>query len=539
MASRVVTQVVIALVGLGVYYLLFRKKKVPLPPGPPGLPVLGNVLDLPPPGKAEYQHWVKLKDAHGPVSSVTVAGQTIVLVHDEDAAFHLLEKNSLKTSDRPTQPFAVDHAGFGVFVPTLQYGPEFRMHRKMMHQVFGTMKSAAQFRDVQDVESRRFLLRLLNSPDELASHTKAEAAAIILNIVYGYSIEPDKVDPLTNLVQLMMDNFSRAFVPMAWAVDALPFLDYLPEGFPFTSYRTTGRQWKRINEITVDAPYLFVRDQMEKGAERRSYISSLVEHHRGKEGQLSKEDEKAIKTTAAALYGGGADTTISTILSFVLSMLMFPEVQKKAQEEIDRVVGSDRLPTFEDQPQLPYINALVKEALRWFPVVPIATPHVAHEEIIHDGYRIPKGAYILPSIWWFLHDPKVYKDPQTFDPERFLEPRSEPDPSAHVFGYGRRICPGRYLAAESLFITLSRLLAAFNIKKPVDNNGIVVEPKMQASAGLVCHPGDFAASIRPRSEKHAALVRAVEVEHPWESSDSALLDSELIEESVRLSKEHV
>ncbi|KAK2037953.1 cytochrome P450 [Colletotrichum somersetense] len=541
MASIIPIQFIIPLVGLCVCYIFFRKPAgAPLPPGPRGLPIVGNIRDLPRPGKAEYQHWIKFKDAYGPISSVTVAGQTLVLIHDEEAAFNLLERTSLKTSNRPTQPFAVNHCGFGDFLPVLQYSSRLRQQRKLVHQVLGTAKSVSKFRKVQDRESCRFLLRILNRPDGLITHTKTEAAAIILSIVYGYSIEADIVDPLTNLVHLLMDNFSRAFVPMAWSVDMLPALDYLPEGFPFTSFKRVGRQWKRINEIVVEAPYQFVRKQMEHGTNRESFVSSLVDDlgNPGKNGlSLSKEDEHDIKFTAAILYGGGADTTVSTISSFVLAMLMFPDVQKKAQMEIDSVVGSDRLPSFDDQPRLPYINALVKESLRWFPVVPISTPHATNAEIIYNGYRIPKNSYLLPSIWWFLHDPNVYKDPSLFDPNRFLEPRNEPDPGAHAFGYGRRICPGRYLAVESLFITLARMLTVFTVKKAVDSQGRDIEPEFHATPGLVSHPGNFSFNISPRSENHARLVRAVETEHPWDASDSKLLDSNLIKESISLSRE--
>ncbi|KAK1565840.1 cytochrome P450 [Colletotrichum navitas] len=543
MADIIVTQTIITLIGLGLYYMFFRRPTgSPLPPGPRGLPIFGNVRDLPPSGKAEYQYWVKFKDTYGPVSSVTVAGQTIVLIHDEEAALHLLERNSIKTSNRPTQPFANDHCGFGVFLPALQYGPRFRQHRKLVHQVLGTTKSVSEFRNVQYVESRRFLFRILNTPNDLMTRAKTYAAAIILNIVYGYSIEVDTVDPLTNLVQLMMDKFSRAFVPMAWPVDVLPALNYLPEGFPFTSFKHVGRQWKRITTIAVDAPYLFVRKQMAHGTNRQSFVSSLVDdlgNSSENEINLSKEDEDAIKVSAAALYGGGADTTVSTISSFVLAMLMFPDVQKKAQMEIDSVFGPDRLPSFDDQPRLPYINALVKESLRWFPVVPIGTPHVTDTEIFYDRYRIPKNSYLLPSIWWFLHDPCVYKDPSSFDPDRFLEPRNEPDPGAHAFGYGRRICPGRYLAIESLYITLSRMLAFFNVQKAVDDQGRDIEPQFHATPGLVSHLGNFSFTVSLRSEKYARLIWAVETEHPWAASDSKLLDGDLIEESISLSREHI
>ena len=83
-----------------------------------------------------------------------------------------------------------------------------------------------------------------------------------------------------------------------------------------------------------------------------------------------------------------------------MAMALFPEAQRKAQEEIDRVVGTDRLPTFEDRENLPYVDALVKEALRWHPVVPMGVPHVTTEDDIYEGYFIPKGSILLPNIWY-------------------------------------------------------------------------------------------------------------------------------------------
>lgn len=332
----------------------------------------------------------------------------------------------------------------------------------------------------------------------------------------------------------MTDNFSRVMVPIASPVDAIPALDYLPEGFPFTAFKSIGRRWKKINEIARDVPYIFVRKQMAEGTNIPSFVSTLVDTLGNT--NLSPKDEDAIKTTAAALYGGGADTIVTTITSFVLAMLLFPAVQKKAQLEIDQVVGPSRLPGYEDQHRLPYINAVVMESLRWFPVVPVGPPHATNTDISYADYHIPKGSYLVPGIWWFLHNPEVYADPLSFDPERFIKPRNDPDPEKHAFGYGRRKCPGRYLAMQGSFITISRLLAAFDIQKAVDDNGREIEPQLRATAGLVSAPEPFPFKITPRSVEYAELIRAVETEHPWRTNDSELLDTDLIEEAVKASK---
>ena len=255
-----------------------------------------------------------------------------------------------------------------------------------------------------------------------------------------------------------------------------------------------------------------------------------MEHYGKRQGSegwaVSQNDEDAIKNSAAIMFGGGADTTVSTISSFTLAMMLFPDVQRRAQNEIDEVVGTERLPGFQDRGRLPYVNALVKETLRWLPVVPISTTHVADEEVILSGYRIPKGDYLLPSIWWFLHNPDTHPNPSTFDPDRFLEPRNEPEPSEQIFGYGRRICPGRHLADDNLYLTISRLLATFNVAKALDEEGRPLEIEIEVTAGLISHPKPFPYSIKPRSARHAELIRLVETKHPWELSDSTSIHVE-------------
>lgn len=148
---------------------------LPLPPGPRPVPIVGNINDLPPPGKPEYLHWLKFKDLYGPVSSVTVLGRTFVILHDKKAVHFLLEKNSAVASDRGSQPFA-DLCGFGEFLSSLQYGDVYRQSRKMIHQQMGSKALAERWSGVQDAESRRLLLRTLQDPSNLINHFKTYAS---------------------------------------------------------------------------------------------------------------------------------------------------------------------------------------------------------------------------------------------------------------------------------------------------------------------------------------------------------------------------
>ncbi len=160
---------------LAVYFyrrLLRAAVRAPLPPGPTPLPLVGNILDLPAKGVAEFQHWLAFKDKYGPISSLTLLGQRVILLHDKQATMDILEKAATKSSGRPNFVFAA-MCGFQNWISFMQYDSVWRQHRKMIHQQLGTRKTASQFNDVQDVESRRFLMRLTKSPQGLFQHIRA------------------------------------------------------------------------------------------------------------------------------------------------------------------------------------------------------------------------------------------------------------------------------------------------------------------------------------------------------------------------------
>lgn len=163
-----------ASIGFIIYHQFFRKKDalLSLPPGPKGLPIIGNLLDLPPTGTPEFQHWLKFRGLYGPLSSVTVLGQTMVIFQDRQAAYEVMNKMSLKTSSRPKTVFAYELCGFENFTSGRSYDATFRLHRKLMHQQAGTKLLAARFNEIQDLESRRLLQRILDDPENLFKHFK-------------------------------------------------------------------------------------------------------------------------------------------------------------------------------------------------------------------------------------------------------------------------------------------------------------------------------------------------------------------------------
>lgn len=324
-----------------------------------------------------------------------------------------------------------------------------------------------------------------------------------------------------------MDNFSKAFMPGAWLVDLIPWIRFLPRWLPGMKFKETAENWHRINHQVTDVPYAFIQDQMNNGIYVPSYVSRHIKQGtKDNTVEMDQDIEEAIKWTASSMYAAGADTTVAAISAFVLAMIMFPEVQRKAQNEIDTIIGSDphRLPELQDQDQLPYVSALVKETLRWFPITPMGVSHLTDDDINYGGYFIPKGSIILPATWWFQNDPQVYPNPSAFEPERFIAPRTEPDPAETVFGHGRRVCPGRVFASMSLFSTISRILAVFEIRRAVNKQGGAMEARRQFQPGLISHPAEFPFDIVIRSTAHAKLVEEIEIRSPWESGDAGSLN---------------
>ncbi|KAF4944836.1 hypothetical protein FSARC_14568 [Fusarium sarcochroum] len=496
-------------VGGSIAYLTFQCLTLSVqrrpPPGPKPLPLIGNARDFPAEGVPEYQHWLLHKDLYGPISSVTI-----------------------KTSGRPSMTFANKLCGYGRIVLCQGYNSTFRRYRKLLHQELGTRVSAAQFQDAQEVEVNRQLARALDEPDKWLEHIKTTAASTVLKMTYGYAVEPQGPDTLVDLIERMMTEFSLAAVPFAWLVDLVPMLQHLPEYFPGAKFKKTARKWRESIRAVAYIPYRFVQRQIASDNYRPSYVSKLV-HQCEQDGPadttLCHDDEEAIAWSAASLYGAAADTTVITLTTFTLAMVLFPQVQLRAQNEIDSLTGSNRLPSFQDRDRLPYINALVKETLRWWPIAPMGFPHTADEDIQYNNIHIPKGAYLLPAVWWFLHDPAVYAEPQKFDPERFLSPRNEPDPSSEVFGYGRRICPGRFFADASLYLNIVKCLAAFNIKRARDQNGEEMAVDVRPKPGILSYPTEFLFEITPRSQTHVELIRRMEAEVPQEEGDAELLES--------------
>ncbi|KAJ7202041.1 cytochrome P450 [Mycena pura] len=177
--------------------------------------------------------------------------------------------------------------------------------------------------------------------------------------------------------------------------------------------------------------------------------------------------------------------TVSAISSFFLAMALYPEVQSRAQAEVDKVVTDGRLPQLSDRPNLPYVECVMQEVLRWNPVGPLGVPHMSTKDDVYRDYHLPAGTIIIANIWSILHDPIVFPDPHEFRPERFLNDKRADEINTSVFGFGRRACPGVYFAEASIFIAISMALSQCNISNPTNSRGQKIGKDVEYQTGTI------------------------------------------------------
>ncbi|KIY44914.1 cytochrome P450 [Fistulina hepatica ATCC 64428] len=475
---------------------VLSRKSHNLPPGPKRLPFIGNILNMPQERSWEvFAEWSKI---YGPIISLTGLGQSVIVLNTLEAAHDLLDKRSVIYSDRPSTVMAQLCGLWGGLPILMNYGNAYRHRRRLIHQALGTSAAVQKYGTQVAAESRRMMKHLLTSPDNLKQHIHHASSGIILSIAYGYHVN-EQNDPLVSLVEAAMDIFSEINAPTAFLVNFLPFLRHIPQWMPGARFKRRAYTLKAYTDQATDTTYRMVQDGLANGTAVPSYTSDLIEHN---------ENEADVKWTGLMLYTGGWPGVICMMYAFYKAMVLFPEVQARAQAELDAVVGSDRLPMPSDRGDLPYIEALLCETLRWHSATPTGVPHRVMEDDCYNGYFIPRGSVVIANTWAISRDPTLYSNPDTFDPTRFLAApgkKPEQDPRAFVFGHGRRLCSGQGLAELSMFVEISMTLALFNITKVVEN-GVTAEPTIEHMPGLISHPSPFKCIIKPRNEKAEALI---------------------------------
>ncbi|KAH9944416.1 CyP450 monooxygenase [Epithele typhae] len=483
-----------------------RPQTLPLPPGPKPRPLVGNALDLPHTKQfLAFDQWAK---DYGDIVHISLLGQPVIVLNSAEAVTDLLERRSAIYSDR-YHSTVVDMIGWDWNVALMCYGTRWRQIRRSLHEHFH-QSASRKFQPAQVSGARDLLFRMLQNPQNFVHDLRYVLGATILEVSYGVKAK-GATDEYILIGERAVEGPTKSLVLGALWCEFLPFLRRLPFGWPGASFARKAVRYRGEAMDLKHTPFKKAMADMQSGTGTWSLATDVMT--RDDNNDLpAKDREELAMSVAGVVYGAGADTSFSTLETFFLAMSLYPEVQCKAQAELDVVVGSHRLPEFADQSRLPYIVAIVKECLRWQNVFTLGLPHRVMEEDEYKGYRIPKGSMVLGNVWTMTHNPEMYPEPMTFMPERYLKdgalnPEVQ-DPGAFAFGFGRRACPGRHFALASIFIYAASVLHTFEIhpKKDKVGNHVEVDPT-DLLHGVVSYPSKVECDIVPRSAEAAALVR--------------------------------
>ncbi|KAJ8462273.1 hypothetical protein ONZ51_g11006 [Trametes cubensis] len=478
------------------------------PPGPPGLPLIGNVFDIP-----LERSWVtyrELAKTYGDVIGVKALGQTLIVLNSLTVTIDLLEKRSAIYSDRPVSVVS-QLIGWTRNLAFKEYGNDWRAMRRMLWQHLQP-GIVAKYQPVQRRGTTILLKHLSKDSSNLDEKIKSAYCKILLNVMYGLHFDHVDIPRYIEVLSCLESAIAEAFQPGAFLVEFIPWLQYIPAWLPDAGWQQKVLKWRRLLDALVDGPYNAAKEAMRCGDADRSMLSEAIEStRRGDDSHNVGDSDKLIKETASSAFHAGADALAATLHAFICAMVLNPEVQVVAQEELDRVVGRARLPEHSDRPSLPYVEAILKETYRWYNPVPLGVAHRCTEDNVYREWKIPKGATIMFNIWSIFHDAHVYPKPDAFCPERYLKDgKLNTDilqPEILAFGMGRRTCPGKHFADDSLFISIASILHVFNITKALDAQGAPIPVKSEAASGFLSVIQKFDCSLQPRSSAHAALVQ--------------------------------
>lgn len=349
----------------------------------------------------------------------------------------------------------------------MYYGDRWRVHRKLTHLGVGLQQVRA-YRGFQNNESKVLAYNLLKDPDNYVLEFERYAASVVSIIGFGRRIASVK-DPIITEVIAIMHRASELNVPgkkLPMLMETFPILARVPRSLA---------PWQRPLDAYINgrAFYYALADEANQNSRHENIFAKKL----FAEGPKYNLGFLELANLAGNLFGAGSDTSSSTLITFVLACCAFPETLPPAWEELDRVVGANRSPHFDDEPNLPYIKAFVKEVFRWRSVAIIGgQPHATTQDDYYKDYYIPTGTWVQGNVWAIHHNEREFPDPDRFNPLRFMgdsaDSRPFPNEKGYMtFGWGRRVCSGQGLAEQGTFITVARLLWAFNIEKALDSSG--------------------------------------------------------------------
>ncbi|KAK0118228.1 hypothetical protein ONS95_012531 [Cadophora gregata] len=502
---------ILLLISNGIIFILNTLRPKAFPPGPRGLPGLGNLLQV---NRAfpflTYSAWAKDYGIDTPLG-VKKGAANLVVLNSGKLIRELFEKRGSVYSDRPWQFMN----NTWVFKEDLRaaifqnYSPWLTRWRKDFNHNFGA-GSIAKLRPVYEAETARLLVKLLESPTARGIDLEAILVCWMMSVptlgVCGR--RPDSMADHGFLIKDfrdVSDNYALLVAPNVR--DLFPFLQYLPELFGFAEWKEKART-VREQVFKKGSQFLAVareqRAALDKGKPIvwESVLAKMLREQREKNDSMFTESD--LGNTAFHIVSAATNTSLAVFSIMLMILAKNPDIQQRVRDEVLGVSGGGT-PKTADIPSLKYMDAFWNEVHRWRPVAPQGVAHAPAQDDIYQGHRIPKGTAVIMNVWHIHHSEEDYEDPEEFIPERFLRhpfgmrldgkhdaAQLEASGSRvnYDFGTGRRICPGMNSAKQSLLLGLAKVLWAFDVLPPVGK-----EIDLNLESGFIqeiaLHPKDF------------------------------------------------
>lgn len=483
----------IALLCLCLLFLILQlKSKRPknFPPGPPGLPLVGNTLQLS--LENPLKDFEKLRKSYGDVYSIFIGRKPAVVINGLKVIKEAMVTKAADFAGRPQDLFVNDVTkSKGVIL--VDYGSSWREHRRfslMTLRNFGLGKNSMEDRIHEEI---KYIVRTLEdsvgktmSPQVMFHNA---ASNIICQVLFSTRYEYDDA-LIKQIVQCFTENTKMANGPWAMLYDTFPIIRNLP--LPFQKAFENLETSKKIAIGLINE-----HKKTRVPGEPRDFIDCYLDEleKRGDDG--SSFSEEWLIMNALDLHLAGTDTTSNTLLTAFLYLMNYPHIQERCQQEIDDVLGGKYRASFEDRHEMPYTQAVIHEIQRVANTVPLSVFHCTTKDTELMGYSIPKGTMIIENLTSVLSEEGQWKFPHEFNPENFLDDKGEfVKPEAFMpFSAGPRVCLGEGLARMELFLMIVTLLRKFKFIWPEDAG----EPDFTPVFGATMTPSPYHMKVQLRT----------------------------------------
>ncbi|CAC5422196.1 CYP17A [Mytilus coruscus] len=469
----------IGIVVLLTVYKLRQRWQYKLPPGPFAWPLIGNYEVM----QAKFLHDIcaKYTKIYGPVFTIKLGPFQMVILNDINSVTEALVRRKADFANRPFMKSVDVFTEGRKDIAFANYTPTWKLHRKIAGKALRQYLAGNRLEEVVHSSMKKCLSLMAkeNGPFDPENYIDLMVFNILHAVCFGKRFM--KIENFTETKKRLIGRFVSDYVSICPTININSL-----------NFRRKLLMLKCLcHEETFDCCNI------------RDFTDSLIlarNEAEQDEEMMSQLTDTHLRQTLVDIFRGGIDTSRVTLYFVVRYMAGLPDIQSKVQEEIDRVVGKDRLPRIKDRESLSYTEATLHEAMRLGTVSAFGLPHCTLCDTQVGGYDVPKDTMVMINHWALHHDPNYWKDVEKFDPTRFLDENGKlgMKPESWLpFSAGRRVCLGETIAKPELHLIFAMIMQRFEITMPDGTN-----PELKLSgSGVIPQPAPFKIIVKDKKIK--------------------------------------